>query len=499
MTDIEGKLSLPEPLKVKPSIAKYLDKMEDEGKTIWAFEGSEIIENLFYLHLMNKYKSKCIPKGTKRPIGIDIPLKIKYTKIEEQELNQQFNEIGKILADCVKRGEKMIVIPLSYKRGMGGHFNLLVYKVDNNEIEHFEPHGGEYTGNLKLQESSKRVMSYFINIFNKYLKKNGLHEVRYVEASQVCPYIHGLQDIEGRSKLPKKSKLEPKGYCAAWGLFFAELNLKNPSLISSEILDNIYNYLTTKESGPDYLKKVIRGYAGYIYQNVDRYLEIFFKPRVRLIEFIGANAYNKNYSRFNIINNVMKVLIDLEIKILSDPSFDYIKELKDTMKEYKKKTQGKTKQQQREMRNKDTNLRNLYYKKRILQNYEEYKRDGHISEPVFDSPEDIRQEDIKDLTIIQKGHLHELVTKQKQEHKEELEKQPWYIERERQIKEWKEKQKKTKTIVKKTSPKAKTKKLRPTKKEVNLIEEIIKREKIDMKTEEGRQKLLKIIQDMGKK
>ena len=34
---------------------------------------------------------------------------------------------------------------------------------------------------------------------------------------------------------------------------------------------------------------------------------------------------------------------------------------------------------------------------------------------------------------------------------------------------------------------------------MKLVEEIIKRENIDMKTEEGRQKLLKIIQDMGKK
>lgn len=39
MTDIEDSLNLPQPLKVKPSIAKYLDKLEEQGKTIWAFEG----------------------------------------------------------------------------------------------------------------------------------------------------------------------------------------------------------------------------------------------------------------------------------------------------------------------------------------------------------------------------------------------------------------------------------------------------------------------------
>ena len=500
MTDIEGRLRLPEPLKVKPSIAKYLDKMEDEGKTIWGFEGSDIIENLFYLHLMNKYKSKCIPKGTKRHIGIQIPLKVKYTKDEESELNIQFNEIANIIADCVKRGEKMIVIPLSYIRGMGGHFNLLVYKVNNNEVEHFEPHGGEFSGNLKLQESSKKVILYFVNILNKYLKKDGLQQAKYVEASQVCPYIQGLQDIEGKSKLPKKSKLEPAGYCSAWGLFFAELNLKNQDLTSTEILDNVYNYLTTKESGPNYLKSVIRGYAGYIYQNVDRYLQIFFKPRVRLIELIGRSGYLRNIGRIRIIIEVMKVLIDLEMKIASDPSFDYRKELKDVMREYKRKTQGKTKEEQRVMRKKNESLANLYYKKRILQNYEEYKREGHISEPVFDSPQDIREEDIKNLELIEKGHLHELVTKQKQQYKEELEKQSWYIEQQKQKKLWQEEKKKAKkTIGKKSSPKTKTKKLRPTKAEFNIMDQIIKENNIDIKTKEGQQQLLKILQDMGKK
>ena len=464
----EEKLILPEPLKVKPSIAKYLDKLEDDGKTIWAFEGSDIIENIFYLHLINKYKSKCIPKGIKRKIGLDIPLKVKYTKEEEGELNQHFNETGKSIADCVKKGEEIILIPLTYLRGIGAHYNLLVYKVKNNTVEHFEPHGGEVKGNLQLQESSKRVMEHFVKILNVYLKRNGLREAQYVEASEVCPYIRGLQELEGQSKLKKVKvgKLEPGGYCAAWGLFFAELNLKNPNLTSSEILDNIYNYLTTKESGPDYLKGVIRGYAGYIYQNVDRYLEIFFKPRIRLGEIIGRENYMKNQLKIHRLNEVTSLLIDLEMKIASDTSFNYKKELKIIMKEYKKATLGKSKDEQREMRKSNKELRELYYKKRILQNYEEFKRDGRISEPVFDSPEDIKDEDIKDLTIIEKGHLYELAAKEKQKYKEEREKNPQYIEYQRLKEEFKQKRKTAKAA--KEADKTKTRKMRSSKAGVEL-------------------------------
>ncbi len=58
MTDIE-KLKLPTPIKVKPSIAKYLDDLEEQGKTIYNFAGYSFIESLSFLYLLNKYKSKC--------------------------------------------------------------------------------------------------------------------------------------------------------------------------------------------------------------------------------------------------------------------------------------------------------------------------------------------------------------------------------------------------------------------------------------------------------
>ena len=122
------------------------------------------------------------------------------------------------------------------------------------------------------------------------------------------------------------------------------------------------------------------------------------------------------------------------------------------------------------MRKNNKELRQLYYKKRILQNYEEFKRDGRISEPVFDSPEDIKDEDIKDLTIIEKGHLHELVAKQKQKYKEEREKNPMYIEYQRMKEERKEKIKELRKTAKmeKTADKAKTRKMRSSKAGVEL-------------------------------
>lgn len=513
MTDIED-IELPEPLKVKPSIARYLDDLEEQGRTIFAFMGTNFVESFSHLYLLNKYKSKCFAKSinnsdgfaSDRIFGITIPLKINYSKEDEIQLKNQFEQMSTILANCVKRGENTIIIPLGYIRGKGGHANMLILRINRREIEHFEPHGGEFVGNEKLQNSSKRILTFFVKILNKEFKKDNLPEVTYVDASQVCPYIQGLQDLEGASKLPKRTKLEPGGYCAAWSIFFAELCLKNPDISSSELLDNVYNYLTTKSSGPDYLKSVIRGYAGYITQQINTYLSIFFKPNITVGQLL-ANIHTTSRQSIFIIEDALKVLVELETYIAMNPDFDLHKELKKAMKEYRDLTKGKTKEQQIQMRrgrNKIERVENAYYKKRILQNYEEYKRIGRVSEPVFDSPQEISKEKIKNLAILKKGLLHEKVAEDKRKMEEEMMKKDWYVQQ-KLAKEAAKKQKASRKISPKTD-KTKTKKnVLPEKLKVavgnksKLLEDIIRRENIDMTTKEGQLKLLQVLQELGKK
>jgi len=498
MTDIK----LPEPLKVKPSIAKYLDDLEEEGKTIFSFESAAFIESLAYLFLLNKYKSKCIALTRPdknilqvRSIGLTINLKLKYSKEEEENFKTNFTALSEIIVNCIKRGENTIIIPLAYQIRKSGHANMLILRMNHRELEHFEPHGGEFSGNERMQLSSKKVLTFFVNILNKNLKKDNLPVVKYVEASDVCPYISGLQDIEGKSKL-KKGKLEPAGYCSAWSIFFAELCLKNPELPSVELLNNIYNYLTTKESGPDYLKSVIRGYAGYIMQKIDIYLSIFFKPDVTAKELID-NPYSIQHST---VHEAIEVLVNLETYLTMNPDIDIKKELKQAMKEYRNLTKGKSKEEQVEMRRGFRSLKNVrdaYYKKRILQNFEEYKRVGRVtSDPIFDSPEEIDRAKIKNLTILEKGLLHEKINEEKMKRQEELMKQDLYGETSKQ---------KTKTIKKlKRINKTKKNKLPDVLKEkiddkekLKLVEIIIKKNNINMSTKEGRQKLLEILIRMG--
>ena len=185
-------------------------------------------------------------------------------------------------------------------------------------------------------------------------------------------------------------------------MFFAELCLKNPDKSSEEILENIYNYLTTKENAKNYLKKVIRGYSGYIVESVNVYLKIFFKPTYTVLDIIDFTKKQRTSKKYDTLMEVIKILLDLEAEILLDDDYDLEAELNRVKKMYKRSTKGMTVEQQRETRAKSFGIRFLYYQKRIFQNYEEYSNYGKISEPLADSPLELMEDTMTNMSVLQK-------------------------------------------------------------------------------------------------
>jgi hypothetical protein len=402
-------LKLPEPIIISKKLAQELDELERKGETIVSFCGYSNIEALFYLYLIKKYKSNCVTKKTGRLapsdtlLGMSINIKFKLTKEEESKMHEGFLNLAKTLIQCIKKGENTIIIPLDYYKGYqltAGHSNVLIYRRRTSVIEHFEPHGGLYNGSEREQLNIENKIIFFIRIFNAELKKNNIPDVSYVEAISVCPYLKGLQTLEYNSLL-KRDKTEPGGYCSVWSMFFAELCLKNPDKSSEEILENIYIYLTTKESSENYLRKVIRGYTGYLVESVNTYLKIFFKPTYTVTDIIGFSK-NFKFSKVYKIRNAIRLLIDLESEILLNDDYDLEEDLKNVKKMYNKEIKGMTIEQQIEARHKDKVVQPLYYKKRILQNYEEYSNYGKISEAIVDSPLELMEDTVTDHPLLNK-------------------------------------------------------------------------------------------------
>jgi hypothetical protein len=182
-----------------------------------------------------------------------------------------------------------------------------------------------------------------------------------------------MQNLEGISLLTK-TKAEPSGYCTAWSMFFTELCLRNPEIPSSVLLDNIYDKLTKTENPSDYLKKVIRGYAGLVYEKFTKMLSVFFKEKVT-IDMITVLRKSKNISdriKAKKTQTVLNLLIDLEIKKL-DPTFDSkteMKNIKDMIKMMM--PQNYTRKDRKEREKVDDIFKKLVWKKKILKNYDEF-------------------------------------------------------------------------------------------------------------------------------
>jgi hypothetical protein len=231
----------------------------------------------------------------------------------------------------------------------------------------------------------------------------------------------------------------------------------------------------------------------------------------------------------------MAVLVNIESEALLDENFDLKKELKKTMKEYRNITKGMTKEEQSAKRALNKEMKLLYFRKRILQNYEEYNNHGKITEPLIDSPFEIKRETMINPDILKKGRnvkeedpqykkLREMReeekkarAEQKKDNKKRAEEYFKKIEEMRKEEEDKLKieKKKTspnaKTEKKKKSPNSKTKKVKTNvipenmkkalvkslgKDLVKVIENIITDRKIDINTKEGKEELVKIIKEM---
>jgi hypothetical protein len=286
----EIELDFPEPL---PNVITYDEKvalkMEKTFKLhnrLEPFMGKRMIENLFYLYLFNKYKMNCVVTDTTgNRIGIEILISDK-PEISDILTRQKDNFVIKLF-NCIKNGSEVVIIPISLQINisgrLSGHANLLIYRKNKNELEHFEPHGERFEGcnnSVVIQKLSYFIESAVAQLNFKIRKDKipGIIPIVFVKAHNVCPRKFGVQLLEGDSLLPKNVK-EPLGYCSAWSMFFTELCLKNPEIPSRQIYEAVFKKGDLYRNQNDYYRSVIRGYTCFINNKISKYFtEVFEEP-----------------------------------------------------------------------------------------------------------------------------------------------------------------------------------------------------------------------------
>ena len=330
-------INLPVPHKnYNKKIDKMVETLYERGDKITVdFIGSDAVESMFYLYLLKKYKSNCfiLDKRVQYPLGLTFNLNTRYTQVDLFNNNRHYNVVAEMLTRCISNDSTpIIIIPITifylHQSIDHGHANVFIYRKHLNQLEHFEPQMTDYNDVILNVEIEK-----FIRILNdKLMLINGGKQVVFVDAMQICPKRHGItvgiQQLEIFSDLLLVKNIEPGGYCLAWSMFFTELCLKNPEIPSSIILQQIFEKLSdlSLSDASNYLRNVIRGYAGFINDKISKYFSLFGGLDILTIQKI------KKLKPVDLIRlkAVIRELIIYEMEITINPN--YINERRDIVK-----------------------------------------------------------------------------------------------------------------------------------------------------------------------
>jgi hypothetical protein len=295
--------------KVKDRLDKFANKMNKSKIMKWI--AHRYVVELFYIYLLNKYKSRCFIRSKTR--GVDYYGLVLY--LFDKDINIQnavIDDVAKQLANCIKRGIETIIIPLLLDMDTSTHANVLIYRKNNNTIEHFEPHGSHLQLDDGLYNS---ILAIRINSFMDNLNARLENKLVFEPASKTCPSKSGFQSIESQIKntILDNGELEARGYCAAWSMFFTELALQNPKFTSQELVTLI---LKSSQLKPAYMKKIIRGYVLNISEKLETYFTVFFGPDTNL-EYMYKVSDGKE-EKIVEIQNYIKHFIEIEMLLLND-------------------------------------------------------------------------------------------------------------------------------------------------------------------------------------
>jgi len=360
------RLKMPVPLSDKinynAAIAKKMDKIFQSHDKLEPFIASFHLVNLFYLYLFKKYKTEChLPNQKKYSVKNKLSMHF-FIDVSDHSKESYFNllvgyqtkavkETAKYVSECIMRGVKILIIPLTFQTSFGAHANLLIYRANTGVIEHFEPHGYEYGGRGKeyVVRTLNGYLEDFVKLINKDIKagnktlKEGeekIPKITLIKADEVCPRLLGVQALEGASYIPKNALIEPAGYCEAWSMFFTELCLKNPEMSSREVYQAVMEKTELYENENDYLRNVIRGYTAFINNKIEKHFSRVFDEPITSAK--AHSIFQENQARITTVENqkYMDKLLEIMEVERGDNIFGRVKPHTDVRDKYIEFTQG---------------------------------------------------------------------------------------------------------------------------------------------------------------
>ena len=203
---------------------------------------------------------------------------------------------------------------------------MLIYRKKYNHIEHFEPHGQKFMAEsieneVSIQQSTNLLLKIFVESINEELLAHShqsakdITPLKLITSNVVCPYLRGFQAEEENIDLFKDDEKEGGGYCSAWSMFFTELCLKNPDLTSNEIITRVFRLYDSETIG-QFLRNVIRGYALFIDEKINKYYAFLNDGKKLNIEKIKKMSSRNRITLYR----KMKFIINIEMEMSHNPN-----------------------------------------------------------------------------------------------------------------------------------------------------------------------------------
>ena len=144
------------------------------------------------------------------------------------------------------------------------HANILIYDIDRNTIERFDPYG-------KVpfidSESIDQLLKAF---FADYLP-----HIKYVTAAELSDGI-SFQVYSDETNSTNHAENDPTGFCIAWCLWYVETRIKNIDITPSALIKKTISRINMSE---EKFKDYIRNYSNYLDYEKNLIFEVISLPK----------------------------------------------------------------------------------------------------------------------------------------------------------------------------------------------------------------------------
>jgi ankyrin repeat protein len=221
-------------------------------------------------------------------LGIIKEIKGEYMNFEITWLYQKLfypTNIAAIIDNFKESKKRFLVIPLGIYQDAGAHANILLYDSLLNEIERFEPAGGEYP--ISFNYNPDLLDYYLEDYFQKSFSNCKYFKPRSYELTI------GFQTME-IIDINKKIG-DPGGFCGAWSLWWVYMRIKNESIDRKKLFIQLVKNIRRNNLS---FKNVIRSFSKVIIDIRDNLLR---KVSLDINKWLNDDFDFDTFDRFNAI------------------------------------------------------------------------------------------------------------------------------------------------------------------------------------------------------